>query len=206
MGRSLGVWPGWFGPRLRRLSTRSLVLLVMFATLPVFALDINGVKLADRTEVDGHELLLNGAGTRTKLLFKIYVGSLFLPQAAKDTDAVLAQSPRRLHIDLQRNLSAAQLSDAVLEGLQDNNSEAELVSIRGETDQMVAAMKGVGDVREGSVVTLDFVDGATRIALDGKPKATIPGVAFNRALTRVWLGSKPVQEDLKKAMLGSAGG
>lgn len=206
MSRKFAVRRAPFRQRLRCLSTQLLVVLAMSAAVPAFALEINGVKLADRTEVDGHELTLNGAGTRTKLLFKIYVGSLFLPQAAKDTDAVLAQSPRRIRMDLLRNLSADQLSDALLEGLKDNNSEAELVSVRGETDQMVTAMEGFGDVREGSVVTLDFVDGATRIALDGKPKATIPGEAFNRALTRVWLGSKPAQEDLKKAMLGGAGG
>jgi chalcone isomerase-like protein len=205
MSRSLAVRRTPFRQRLRRLSTRLLVVLVTSAPLPALALDLNGVKLVDRTEVGGRELMLNGAGTRTKLLFKIYVGSLFLPQAAKDTDTVLAQSPRRIRMDLLRNLSADQLSDALLEGLKDNNSEAELVSVRGETDQMVAAMKGFGDVRKGSVVTLDFVDGATRIALDGKAKATIPGEAFNRALTRVWLGSKPAQEDLKKAMLGGTG-
>lgn len=182
---------------------RSLItLLALLLSLPAAALDIHGVKLADKTEVAGHELVLNGAGTRMKLVFKVYIGSLFLPQRAKDIDAVLAQSPRRIRMDLLRNLSADQLSDALLDGLKDNNSAAELVAVRGETDQMVKAMKGFGDIKEGSVVTLDFVDSATRIALDGTLKATIPGEAFNRALTRVWLGDHPVQGDLKKAMLG----
>ncbi|HEY7787785.1 MAG TPA: chalcone isomerase family protein [Casimicrobiaceae bacterium] len=184
---------------------RSLTaLLALSFSLSAGALDIHGVKLADKAEVGGHELVLNGAGTRMKLVFKVYVGSLYLPQPATDTAGVLAQVPRRIRMDLLRNLSADQLSDALLDGLKDNNSEAELAAVKGETDQMVAAMKGFGDVSEGSVVTLDFVDDATRIALDGKPKATIPGEAFNKALTRVWLGDKPVQEDLKKAMLGGA--
>lgn len=182
---------------------RSLVtLLVLLLSLPAAALDIHGVKLADKADVGGHQLLLNGAGTRTKVVFKVYVGSLYLPQAAKDIDAVLAQAPRRIRMDLLRNLSADQLSDALLEGLKDNNSDAELAAIKGETDQMVMAMKGFGDVKEGSVVMLDYVEGATRITLDGKLRATIAGEAFNKALTRVWLGSKPVQQDLKKAMLG----
>jgi hypothetical protein len=30
----------------------------------------------------------------------------------------------------------------------------------------------------------------------------IAGEAFNRALTRIWLGDKPAQGHLKKAMLG----
>jgi hypothetical protein len=67
---------------------------------------------------------------------------------------------------------------------------------------MLATLKAFGDAREGSVVTLDFVDGATHIARDGEERAAIPGAAFNEALTRIWLGDHPVQDDLKRAMLG----
>jgi hypothetical protein len=38
--------------------------------------------------------------------------------------------------------------------------------------------------------------------LNGQSKATIAGDAFNVALTKIWLGDKPIQGDLKKAMLG----
>ena len=63
-------------------------------------------------------------------------------------------------------------------------------------------MKAFGEVKEGNVVTLDFVDDGTAIGFNGAAKGAIPGEAFNRALTRIWLGEKPVQADLKKAMLG----
>jgi long-chain acyl-CoA synthetase len=46
------------------------------------------------------------------------------------------------------------------------------------------------------------VDGATRIGLNGEAKGSIGGDAFNQALTKVWLGEKPVQADLKKSLLG----
>ena len=41
-------------------------------------------------------------------------------------------------------------------------------------------MKSFGEVKEGNVVTLDFVDGATKVGLNGAAKGTIPGEAFNR--------------------------
>ena len=54
-------------------------------------------------------------------------------------------------------------------------------------------------------MTLDFVDGATKIGLNGEvQKGAIDGEAFNRALTEIWIGDHPVQADLKKAMLGGA--
>jgi hypothetical protein len=67
---------------------------------------------------------------------------------------------------------------------------------------MVATMKAFNEVKEKDVVTLDFVDGATKIGLNGTAKVSIPGEAFNRSLTKVWLGDHPIQADLKKAMLG----
>ena len=40
------------------------------------AADVGGVKLDDKMSVGGQELVLNGAGIRTKGFFKVYVGSL----------------------------------------------------------------------------------------------------------------------------------
>jgi long-chain acyl-CoA synthetase len=168
----------------------------------VQAAEVAGVKLDDRTSVGGQELVLNGAGVRTRAVFKVYVGSLYLPAKATTPAAVLAKGPRRVQMNLLRNLSADQLVDALVDGLKDNTTDAEFAAIKPQTDQLVTIMKGFGDVKEGNVVTLDFVDGATRIALNGQPKGEIAGEPFNQALTKIWIGDKPVQGDLRKAMLG----
>jgi long-chain acyl-CoA synthetase len=63
-------------------------------------------------------------------------------------------------------------------------------------------MKAFNEVGDKDVVALDFVGGDTRISLNGQAKGSIAGERFNRALTKVWLGDKPVQADLKKALLG----
>ena len=65
-----------------------------------------------------------------------------------------------------------------------------------------APFKSLGDVKEGDSITFDFVDGATRVGFNGVAKGAVDGEAFNRALTKAWLGDKPVQDDLKKALLG----
>jgi long-chain acyl-CoA synthetase len=177
---------------------------LMFAlfAIPGFALEVAGVKLDDKLSLGGQELVLNGAGLRTRAILKIYVGSLYLPAKANNLAGVLAKGPRRIQLNLLRNLSADQLADALVDGLKENNSEQELAAVKAQTDQLVTIMKGFGDIKEGNVVTLDFVEGATRIALNGQAKGSIAGEPFNQALTRIWLGDKPVQADLKKAMLG----
>jgi len=169
---------------------------------PALAAEVGGVKLQDKVAVSGQELVLNGAGIRTKAIFKVYVGSLYVPAKAGDLAGVLAKGPRRIQMNLLRDLSADDLVNALVDGLKDNNTEPEMAAVKAQTDQLVSIMKGFGQVKEGNVVTLDFVDGGTVVGFNGAAKGTIAGEAFNKALTKIWLGDKPVQADLKKAMLG----
>ena len=171
---------------------------------PAFAAEVAGVPLADRVSVGGQALVLNGAGIRIKLFFKIYVGSLYLPQKAEDLAGVLARGPRRIQMNLLRDLTSDQLVGALVGGLNANNSPAEMEAVKAPTDELVrilTAFKDV-DVKARDVLTLDFVDGGTKVALNGEARGVIPGAAFNNALTRIWLGDKPAERDLKKAMLG----
>lgn len=184
---------------MRRLSIALFVLSMGGSAL---ALEVGGAKLDDRATVGGQPLVLNGAGIRTRVMFKVYVASLYVPAKATDLAAVLAKGPRRIQMNLLRTLSPDQLVDALNEGLKENNSEAELAAVKAQTDQLMTIMRSFGEVKEGNVVTLDFVDGATLVGFNGASRGSIPGDAFNRALTKVWLGDKPVQADLKKALLG----
>jgi long-chain acyl-CoA synthetase len=175
---------------------------LLFVAMPAFALDVGGVKLDEKVSVGGQELVLNGAGIRTRVVFKVYVASLYLPSKASDVAAVLAKAPRRIQMNLLRTLSPDQLVDALNDGLKENNSDAELAAVKAQTDQLMGIMRSFGEAKEGNVVTLDFIDGATAVGFNGASRGTVPGEAFNKALTKVWLGDKPVQPDLKKALLG----
>src|SRR6266849_8565253 len=87
-----------------------------FAALGLAA-EVGGVKLDDKVSMGAQELVLNGAGVRTRVVFKVYVASLYLPQKATELAAVLAKSPRRIQLKLLRTLSADQLVEALNEGL-----------------------------------------------------------------------------------------
>jgi len=164
--------------------------------------EVGGVKLDEKATLAGQELSLNGAGLRTRLVFKVYVASLYLPQRAGDAQAVLGQAPRRIQLNMLRGLSADQLVDAFNEGLDANNSASDLAAVKAQIDQLSGIMRAFKEVKEKDVIALDFVDGTTRVVWNGETKGTIVGAAFNQALTRIWLGDKPVQPDLKKALLG----
>jgi hypothetical protein len=83
----------------------------------VSAADIGGVRVEDKASVGGQELVLNGAGVRKKVVFHVYVASLYLPQKAADLGGVLAKGPRRIQLDMLRTLSADALIEALDDGL-----------------------------------------------------------------------------------------
>ena len=60
------------------------------------------------------------------------------------------------------------------------------------------------EAKNGMRITLDWLPGAgTQVTVQGRPTgAPIPGEDFYSALLKIWLGEKPVQADLKKALLG----
>jgi long-chain acyl-CoA synthetase len=183
---------------------RRLVFLLAFciASLPAFAAEVGGVKLDDKMSLGGQEVVLNGAGVRTKFMVKVYVGSLYVPAKASTAAAVYAKAPRRVQLNMLRDVGADQMVDALVDGLKQANSAADVAAVKAETDQLAAIVKSIGQLKEGNVLAFDFVDGATKVGLNGAPKGSIPGEAFNKALMNAWLGDNAVQSDLKKAMLG----
>jgi hypothetical protein len=180
----------------------AIAVLTLFAGSAALAAEVGGIKLDDKVSIDGHELVLNGAGIRTKIILKLYVVGLYLPQPAKDVSAVFAKSPRRIQMNMLRTLTADQIVDALLDTMQDNNTPAELAAVKAQTDQLASLIRAFKEVKDKDIITLDFIDGGTRLGWNGKNYGTVAGEAFNQALSKIWLGEKPVQADLKKTLLG----
>jgi long-chain acyl-CoA synthetase len=174
----------------------------LLATGVATAAEVAGVKLQDKLSVGGQELVLNGAGIRTKLFIKVYVGSLYVPAKANSAAAVYAKAPRRVQLNMVRDVGADQMLEALVDGIKDGNPPADVAAVKAQSDQLASILKGIGQLKEGNVLAFDYVDGATKVILDGAEKGSIAGEAFNKALSNAWLGDKPVQADLKKAMLG----
>lgn len=184
-------------------------ILTIFALLTawcVSAAEIEGVKLADkvRSGDSGPELVLNGAGVRTRVVFKVYVGALYLPQKKSTADAILSDAgAKRVALHLLRDITADQLLSALNDGLKANHTPEQLAKFDAQTKQLESIFKSVKAAKNGDTVLLDMLaDGGTRVTLNGDAKGTIASADFGRALLRVWLGDNPVEASLKKAMLG----
>ena len=182
----------------------AIVMMCMSLAWPAWAVEIGGVKLEDKVTIEGKELVLNGAGIRIKMIFKVYVASLYLPAKAGTLAGVLAAEPRRVQLNLLRDLTADDLAGALADGIRDTSTAEQSTAIKAQIDQLLSIMKSIGQAKTGDIVTMDFVGAQTRIGYAGQAKGTIDGEPFNAALMRIWMADKPVQADLKKAMLGGA--
>lgn len=167
---------------------------------------VDGIDVAETAQVGPSALVLNGAGKRTKFIFDVYVGGLYLTARQSDADKVLADpNSKRVSMILMRNLTAEQLSDALREGISLNSTREEIARLSKQLDALTATIKAVGSANKGDILTIDFLaDGTTQFARNAQSKSEpIPGREFQRALLAIWLGPKPIQADLKKAMLGT---
>jgi hypothetical protein len=173
------------------------------------AVEVAGVKFEDRIQVAGGELMLNGAGLRTRAFFKVYAMGLYVPQKRSAPAELLdLKGAKRAHIVLLRDVGADTFAESLIDGLKNNSSDAEYARLKDRAEQFRATILELKEVTKGAVVDLDFLpDSGTRLSVSGQQRGKdIPGEDFYRALLRIWLGEKPVQDDLKQALLGKAGG
>ena len=169
----------------------------------IAAAEVAGIQIEDSTTVAGTPLVLNGAGLRTKLMLKIYVVGLYVPAKTTSADAVIhAKGPQLVRLVMKRDLGAATVWDAFDEGIQANSSPAELAAIKSELAQIEKLFKDLGEVKEKDVIDVGFApDGNTTVTYQKQPKGTIQSANLQKALLKIWLGPKPVQKDLKEALL-----
>jgi Chalcone isomerase-like len=183
--------------------TLMLSTLFFALTFSAQAVEVKGVKVDESAQVGGSALVLNGAGIRTKMMFKVYVAALYLAQRTNDATAAISDTGnKRVSMHFLRELSAEKFLHAINEGFTANNSAAEMTAIDTQMKAFQQMIHSIKAVKEGDVITLDYANAGTQVNMNGKTLGTVEGAAFNQALLKVWLGDKPVDASLKKAMLG----
>ncbi len=180
--------------------TALAALFCLATALPAFAREVAGVTLPDSTTVEGKTLKLNGMGLRKKVVFKVYVGGLYLENPSKDAATVISSDQiKRMQLSVLRSLSTKQVTEAIEEGFE-KNSKAQMGALKARLDRLGTM---IPDVEKGDQILLTYVPGkGTVVSAKNAEKGVIEGKDFADALFAVWLGPNPVQEDLKKGLLG----
>jgi hypothetical protein len=169
------------------------------------ALEVEGIKLEDSAKVANRELLLNGAGIRFKVIFKVYVAGLYLPEKKTSTADILAlNAPRRIKLVMLRDVSNEDFGQSFMAGINANSDRAEKSKVVNQMMKFGEMFAAVPTLKKGDVITVDWVpETGTVIHLNGKSIVEpLPDVNFYNVLLKIWLGDKPADNTLKQNLLG----
>jgi hypothetical protein len=168
-------------------------------------LTVAGVKYEDGVELAGSKLALNGAGIRTKVIFKVYTAGLYLPKKAATADEALAQAgAKRISLTMLREVDADEFGAAFAKGIEENNDAATLARLAPSIQRMNRIFAEHKKLAPGDAIAIDWVPGAgTQIRVKGVAQGDpIREPEFYTALLRIWLGAAPADRSLKEALLG----
>lgn len=169
-------------------------------------MELHGIKIPDSMTVGGSKLQLNGAGTRYKGPFKIYVADLYTTKKVQSLDELIASpGPKRLTMTMLREIESGPFGKLLTRGVEDNVSKSEM-------SKLIPGLIRMGDIfttikvqNPGDVITLDWIPG-TGLLITAKGKVQgdpFKEPEFFRAMMSIWLGASPADFKLKEALLSA---
>jgi chalcone isomerase-like protein len=184
-------------------------LLFLFTIAPVaFTQEVPEPKTGVKFAAKDQDASLLGVGLRTKTMLKVkvYAIGLYVVDSAvagsfkgKATspelyrELVAGDFPKKVVMKFVRDVSTSQIRDAFRESLGNAGPKA---------DDWINYF---GEIRSGQEIVIGWVPGTglqTKVA--GADKPAINDKAFASSVFGIWLGDKPVQDDLKKALVSRA--
>lgn len=174
--------------------------------VPTFAQDTTEPKSGTKFTAKNGNTSLLGVGLRTKTFakVKVYAIGLYVSDAAiagplkgkAGTPELYGQLvagdfKKRVVMKFLRNVSKDQIQEAFRDSLK---------GAGGKTEEWIAYFD---DVHSGQECVIGWTSGVgleTKVA--GAEKAAINDKALAAAIFAIWLGDKPIQDDLKKDLVG----
>lgn len=162
-------------------------------------------KFEPSLQVAGTKLVLNGAGTRHRAVFKVYDMALYTTKKVTTVDDLLAlPGAKRLQFTALRDLPGTDLGRLFLKGISEN-SPKELVQKHAlASTRLIEVFSGKSKLVAGDSFAMEFVPGkGTQFYITGKAQGDPVGDAeFFTMVLKIWFGPSPADNMLKDALLG----
>jgi hypothetical protein len=169
--------------------------------LSVEAARLAGVHFDDVLDTPAGRLRLVGSGLYYyKLFVKVAAAGLYLTSDG-DRSRVLADVPKRLEMQYFWGVKASDLAAGAEFMLSRNVSADQYLALR---DRLREFHKSYEDVAAGDRVVIEYQAGSgTTLSRNGRPLGHIEGAEFAAAYFSIWFGDRPLDEQLKKKLLGT---
>jgi long-chain acyl-CoA synthetase len=167
------------------------------------AATVEGVVFPDRYGVDGHELVLNGAGLRTLTIFHIhaYVAGLYLQAPSRDARQILsAPGTKVVVMEFLHTGSKADVERQYRKGEEENCSHGECdPADKDDFERLIAAAPGV---EPGDTFTYIVDDRGVRLLHNNKLVIDIANKDLGYRILSGFIGAHPPSPELRAALLG----
>ena len=194
--------------RLFRLGMTGLVAALCSFSMPAWAQSDEPAELAvhpKTVEINGQSLQRNGAGIRTKAIFKVYSAALYLEKPAASLEEISKlNGVKRVTVSMLRNINASELGKLFAHGMEDNMDKQQFSKLIPGVMRMSEVFNRHKELKTGDKFTLDWIPGKGMVlSINGVPEPTeFAEPEFYQAMLGIWLGPKPADAKLKQALLG----
>lgn len=162
-----------------------------------------GVTLPRTMKFEGKTLQLNGAGSRSKMWVEVYIQALYLSQLSQNpTEIINDNLEMSIRIEITSALvSSGKLTRALHAGFE-KSAGADFDKYKPRMEMLKNFL--ADEITKGDVYELTYnpADSSVWIVKNGELKGKIPGFDFKKVFFGIWLGERPVDEELKNSLLG----
>ena len=162
-------------------------------------------KFEPTLQVQGTPLLLNGAGTRYKAIFKVYDMALYTTKKVTTPEELLAlPGPKRLQFTALRELPGTDLGLLFIKSMSENTPKDVVQKHSISTSRLIEIFSGKSKLVPGDTFAMDYLPGkGTQFYIVGKVQGDPVGDAeFFGMVLKIWVGPSPADSNLKDALLG----
>ncbi|KRD07591.1 chalcone isomerase [Flavobacterium sp. Root901] len=186
-----------------------LLVLTLLLTLQFSAvsaqthLEVNGVTVPRKIEYQNKTLQLNGAGGRSKMWLEVYVQALYLSQLSQDPKFIIdSDTEMAIRIEITSSMvSSNKLTKAMNVGFE-KSAGSNLEQLRPRIEQFKTYLSDAITEKDVFVLAYNPLDQTINVFKNEVLKGKVQGFDFKKALFGIWLSDKPVDETLKKHLLG----
>jgi hypothetical protein len=190
-----------------------IAMALIFTSSAALAVEVGGIELPDAIKAGSTSLIMNGAGLRTVLTFKVYGIGLYLKSKSSDGNAIInANDPMALSMKWRMKSPPSRIDETYYKSFA-TVLKAPPAKSYGPTSDLGPMTKDVvtfmgwidkKEAQKNDVWTYIYVPGkGTEVYVNEKLMGTIPGLEFKKVLFSIWLSDKaPVGNGLKNDLLG----
>jgi hypothetical protein len=166
-------------------------------------IEFEGVTIPRTITFQNKTLQLNGAGSRSKMWVDVYIQALYLSHLSPNPKEIINdKTEMSIRIEITSALvSSGKLTRAMHTGFEKSAGE-NFEALKPKMELLKSFLSE--DITKGDVFELTYnpADQSIWVIKNRELKGKIEGFEFKKVFFGIWLGDKPVDEELKNNLLG----